>query len=273
MNTEKKCFNADCLGYGLTVQTVAQSITDMHSHVLPEMDDGADSVDTALAMLSEAYRQGVRAMVASSHFYADRESPDEFLARREQAVEKLIRGGYDPEGKHPKLYLGAEVAFFSGMARSPQLDRLTIGGGKGILVEMPFEKWSDGVISEVLEIRESRGLRPIIAHIERYIDYQKGSVLGRLIEGGVIIQSNAENFIEKKTAKKAIKLLYRGGIHLLGSDAHGLTERAPVLGECIEIILRHKYGEAMLSDIADGSRYILKKAESLGVAPLIPQEA
>ena len=265
MKTEKNCFNGSCADYGRNIQSVVGKIVDMHSHVLPDMDDGAKSVEETLSMLSTAYAQGVRTMVASSHFYADRETPGEFLMRRKRSVDALIAGGYSPDKGYPTLYLGAEVAFFSGMARSPSLPSLCIGGGKGILVEMPFERWTEGVISEVLSIREALGLRPIIAHIERYISYQKRGVLSRLIEGGVLIQSNAEYFIEKKTAKKALKLLLQGGIHLLGSDAHGLSERVPNLGEGIGVIDGHKYGEQMLIDIVECSRYILKKAVPVSV--------
>lgn len=266
MKTEKFCFNGDCSGYGRNINTVAGKIVDLHSHVLPGMDDGARNTEESLAMLSAAYGQGIRSMVASSHFYGDRESPEEFLRRREASVRRLVDGGYSPDKGYPALYLGAEVAYFSGMSRSPWLPSLCIGGGKGILIEMPFERWSEGVISEVLAIREALGLRPVIAHIERYLGYQKRATLGRLIEGGVLIQSNAEYFIEKKTSKKALKLLLQGGIHLLGSDAHGLTERVPNLGEGIGRILEHKYGEQLLIDVTECSRYVLKKAEPVNTA-------
>ena len=266
-----KCFDASCAEYGRTAETLAHNTVDFHSHILPGMDDGATDVGTSLTMLETAFKQGIRAMVATSHFYADRESPESFLERRDAAVKALIEGGYAPGKLHPQIYLGAEVAFFSGMSASPRLSSLCIGGGKGILVEMPFERWTDNVISEVLAIRDALGLRPIIAHIERYISYQKSSSLGRLIEGGAIIQSNAEYFTEKKTSKKAVKLLLRGGIHLLGSDAHGLTERVPNLGEGIGVIAKHKFGEQLMVDIVECSRYVLKHAkpvEAVEVAPV-----
>jgi len=202
-------------------------------------------------------------MVASPHFYADREDPDSFLERRARAVSRLITGGYKQENGYPAVYLGAEVAFFNGMSRYLRLSELCIGGGRAILIEMPFERWSESAIAEVLELRDALGLRPVIAHIERYIGYQRGNTLGRLIDGGVLIQSNAEYFTEKKTARKAMKLLLRGGIHLLGSDAHGLTERSPNMGEGIGIIAAHKYGEPLLDDIERCSKYALRDASPL----------
>lgn len=247
-------------------QSLKEAVGDLHSHILPDMDDGAENAEESLSMLARSYAMGARTVVATPHFYADRESPEEFLGRRERSVGRLISVGYSPEKGYPDLYLGAEVAFFSGMAHSPKLPSLCIGGGKGILIEMPFARWTEGVINEVLAIREALGLRPIIAHIERYIGYQKRGTLGRLIDGGVLTQSNAEYFTDKRTAKKAMKLLLRGGIHLLGSDAHGITERVPNLGEGIGAIGGHKYGEQLLIDIAECSRIALKNATPLRVA-------
>ena len=240
-------------------------ITDFHSHVLPAMDDGSANAQESISMLSVAKQQGISSMIATSHFYADREAPDSFFERRERAVAELIRGGYNPDTEHPALYLGAEVAFFVGMTRCGQLERFCIEGTRYLRIEMPFEKWSESVIAETLAVREALGLRPIIAHIERYIGYQKGNTLGRLIEGGALIQSNAEFFIEKKTRKKALKLLQQGGIHLLGSDAHNLESRAPRLGACIDRISAHKYGDEMLDEIEACSRHVLKKASPVEI--------
>ena len=249
-------FAASGIGSGLNLG----GVLDTHSHVLPAMDDGASDLNESLSMLSKAWSQGVRKMAATPHFYADRETPDSFLERRERAVAELIQGGYQPGIKHPVLYLGAEVAFFSGMSRSRQLPELCLAGSRALLVEMPFERWSESVISEVLEIKAATGLIPVIAHIERYLGYQRGSTLGRLIEGGVLIQSNCEYFTERKTAKKALKLLGQGGIHLLGTDAHGISERVPNMINGAEIILNSKFGEEMLDEIARCSDFILRNA-------------
>ena len=235
-------------------------VLDTHSHVLPAMDDGASNLSESLAMLSEAWSQGVRKMAATPHFYAERENPESFLKRRERAVAELTEGGYQPGIKHPVLYLGAEVAFFSGMSRSRHLPDLCLGGTRVLLIEMPFERWSESVISEVIEIRSATGLIPVIAHVERYIGYQRGSTLDRLISGGVLIQSNCEYFTDKKTAKKALKLLGQGGIHLIGTDAHGMTERVPNLINGAEKILNAKFGEEMLDEIARCSEFVLRNA-------------
>jgi len=67
-------------------------MVDIHTHILPGMDDGADSVDTSIAMLREQARQGVAAVVLTPHFYRERESMEHFLARRERALARLQAG-------------------------------------------------------------------------------------------------------------------------------------------------------------------------------------
>lgn len=234
-------------------------ICDFHSHILPDMDDGADNTKTALSMLAESRRQGIDAIIATPHFYADRETPESFMERRKKAVSELLSGGYDPN-LHPTVYLGAEVAYFAGMSNSAGLPDFCVDGTRCILIEMPFSRWNDTVINEIIAVRDALGLRPVIAHIERYISYQHRASLGRLIDGGALIQSNAEFFIDKKTRKKALKLLLRGGIHLIGTDTHGLSERAPNMGEALDIICNHKLGAELMGDIGECTEFVLKKA-------------
>ena len=62
---------------------------DFHSHILPEMDDGAEDLETSLEMLRESRRQGVDIICSTSHFYADEEDPESFLTRRSDAYERL----------------------------------------------------------------------------------------------------------------------------------------------------------------------------------------
>ena len=112
------------------------SIADIHSHVLPHMDDGAESSAMSAEMLSEMYRQGIRRVVASSHFYANEESLNAFLTRRERAIERLAT----VYGKniHPQIFVGAEVAFFEMISHADVIPEFALRGTKYIMIEMPF---------------------------------------------------------------------------------------------------------------------------------------
>ena len=211
-------------------------------------------------MLALQKEQGVGAVVATPHFYADDESPQMFLKRRTEACEALLRV-YDPQ-KHPLVYLGAEVAFFNGMGRSRHIRELAIAGTGTLLVEMPFSEWSDSEMKEIYFLRESLGLIPVIAHVERYLKYQKPNAIRSLASNGAIIQSNATYFTEPKNGKKAIKMLLHGDIHLLGSDCHNMTNRMPNLYEAVSRIVQNN-GEAALEQMRLLQDFLLKDAISI----------
>ena len=106
-----------------------------------------------------------------------------------------------------------------------------------MLIEMPFDTWSDGVFRD-LEILQSSGIKPVIAHIERFIMFQKHTDnLERLWSMGMLIQSNASFFTDWRTKRTALKLLKQNRIHLLGSDSHRAEgQRTPDTAEALAII-------------------------------------
>ncbi len=212
-------------------------MVDVHCHILPGVDDGSRSVAMSLEMLSRAAAQGVGAIVFTPHFYADMDSPETFLARRNEAFATLTNAVLEhPIQDCPYFALGSEVHYFRGISRSDAPEKLCFGNSDYVLIEMPFRSWQPQMISEIEEISKVLGLRVIIAHIERYLDQDK-KLVRRLIDNpDLIIQSNAEFFIEKATTKLALKMLKAGQIDLLGSDCHNLDSRRPNLSDAFDII-------------------------------------
>ena len=215
-------------------------MVDCHTHILPRMDDGSRSSDESIAMLRMERDQGVDTVILTPHFYADQESTQSFLDRRHACSARLrerreqITASGEPL---PKLYEGAEVRYFAGMARADDIDKLCIGDTRYMLVEMPFDTWSDGVFRD-LEILQSSGIKPVIAHIERFIRFQKHTDnLERLWSMGMLIQSNASFFTDWHTKRTALKLLKQQKIHLLGSDSHRAEgARTPDIADALAII-------------------------------------
>jgi protein-tyrosine phosphatase len=115
-------------------------MVDFHSHILPGIDDGSDCVDTSLKMLALEKAQGITHVVATPHFYPNRDNPAAFLARRAKAMEALA-ARMTPE--LPQVIPGAEVAFFRGMSQSEALVDLTLGKSKFLLVELPPAPWPE----------------------------------------------------------------------------------------------------------------------------------
>ena len=93
------------------------NIVDFHSHILPGIDDGSQSVEESLALLRMEAEQGIRRVVATPHFYPRHDTPDRFLRRRARA-EEILRDEMAKEPGLPELCIGAEVYFFSGISES-----------------------------------------------------------------------------------------------------------------------------------------------------------
>ncbi len=152
-----------------------QGIIDFHSHLLQEIDDGSKSLDESLNLLKMEFKDGVKQVVATPHFYPQRDNPEEFLKRRESSAKALL-AALEKEIDIPKLTLGAEVYYFRGISDSEVISELTIDNKKGILIEMPKIIWTDAMYRELEGLYTKQGLIPIIAHVERYLGVFKNYV-------------------------------------------------------------------------------------------------
>lgn len=208
---------------------------DLHSHILPCIDDGSKSVEESLEMLRLLKEQGVSKVVATPHFYANRNSVEDFLEKRNLSFSKLSD---HLSSDFPELLLGAEVKYYEGISRLEKLDKLRIGNSKLILLEMPMRKWTEYILREVREIASSGRFIVVLAHVERYLNFQNKSILTELLSDGVLLQVNADFFLNVRTRIKALHMLKNNMIHFIGSDCHNLTDRAPKIGTAASYIER-----------------------------------
>ena len=231
-------------------------ITDFHSHILPGIDDGSRSVEESLEMLRMEAAHGIRRIVATPHFYPRQNAPEEFLERRAESARRLLEAA-SRESSLPQILLGAEVYFFSGISDCEQLRELTIDQNGCILVEMPLSPWTDRMYRELQDIHSKQGLIPIIAHVDRYIrPFRTYGSPDRLAELPVLVQANAGFFQDRFTRPMAMRMLRNGQIHLLGSDCHNLTSRAPNLDQTIRLIGK-KLGQEAIRWIRSNEDQIL----------------
>lgn len=214
---------------------------DMHSHFLPGMDDGSASPEESARMLRLSKEQGVDTIVATSHFYAHRDNPAEYLQRREEALEKLE---YDP-ATMPEIILGAEVSYFNGMSRSEDLHKLCFGTSRLLLVEMPFRPWTSTEVADVCALLR-QGILPVLAHVERYP--KKGqfpTYAAMMLQDGVCVQCNAEFFLQPFSGMRAVSMLRKGQIHFIGSDCHNMAHRISKIDQAAQVIRRRLGQEAL----------------------------
>lgn len=221
------------------------AIIDFHSHILPGIDDGSRDVSMSLELLKESRNQGIGAVVATPHFYANNNTIDRFLDDCRIALEKLRKNVTFPA---PELVCGAEVCFFSGIGRADGVERLCIEDTNLMLLEMPFRAWTKRDLYEV-ELLLHRGITPIIAHLERFYPFQNDrKMIPELLNFPVYIQIDAECLLSWKTRRQPLKLFKDGQAHLLGSDCHNITSRPQNLAEG-RAVLERKIGKQVLSQI------------------------
>lgn len=234
---------------------------DIHSHVLPGIDDGSRSTEMSLKMLEITREQGIDTLFLTPHFYADAMDPETFLGKRKEAEEKLKEAVGQAAMDVPEWILGSEVHYYRGIGRSEDIDRLCMGESRFLLLEPPFRAWSESFLEDVRVLRDELDRKVIIAHIERYLDQDKRLVQELLEEPGIFIQCNAEFFLDRHTRRKALKMLKEGRIHFLGSDCHNLTGRCPNLGYAVSLI-EEKLGEEALSSIEENNLRLVSEAAS-----------
>jgi len=175
-------------------------------------------------MLRLEAKQGIDTVVLTPHFYASENSPATFLRRQEKALRQLIPYLWR---ELPKLYVGAEVQYFEGICRVEDVRHLRIVGTPYLLVEMPFDRWTDRMVEDVLELNGQPDTQVVLAHIERYLAMQSPGTVEMLASRGVKIQSNVSYFANWKTRRRAMSMLEKGEIHILGSDCHNMESRKP----------------------------------------------
>lgn len=226
---------------------------DFHSHILPSIDDGSKSTAESLELIKMLSEQGITKVVATPHFYANRNSVDGFTEKRLKAYNNICTV---LPAKALEIILGAEVKYYEGISRLEGLDKLCIGGTKLLLLEMSMKKWTEYTLRELSELASSGKVKVVLAHIERYLRFQRNDLIAELVQSGILIQANAEFFLSIGSRHKAMSMLKNNLIHFIGSDCHDLVYRPPRIGEAYSLI-RRKAGEDFLAQMCDFSNSCL----------------
>lgn len=189
---------------------------DIHSHLLPNVDDGSRSREVTAELLAQYKEQGFDKVVCTPH-----------QNRREQNAEKLkaaFRALCATSGLPVKLYLGAEIFYYSGMVADLKSGKLlTMNGTRYVLVEFSTIDQSISVSDAVYELRLA-GYIPIIAHIERY-GYLTFDDYREIKAGGALIQVNASAVRRSDSKKKLKYLLKHDLLDFVASDCHDSVHR------------------------------------------------
>ena len=240
------------------------NIIDCHSHFLPKMDDGSKSIDESIEMLLLTKKQGINSVCSTSHFYPNNETPESFKERRKLSIDSLLKEIESRKIENlPDIYIGAEAYYFDGIGSSKRIKECMIEGTHYLLLEMPFSEWSKIEYDEVILLMENFGITPIIAHINRYINYGNNlKYIKKLQKEGCLLQLNSEFFIDKKTERKAIRFVKKGLVDLIGSDMHNTTSRPQTLSLTIKIIME-KCGPLYINKLENNANMVFKNARKV----------
>ncbi len=194
---------------------------DLHSHVLPGLDDGARDLEESVAIAQAAAADGTTVLAATPHV---REDYPTAVAEMERGVAEL-RARLNAAGVQLHLVTGGELAIDRLTRLSPdELCRFGLAGNpRYVLVEFPYHSWPLELAQRVFELRSS-GVTPVLAHPERNPVVQADPEgLAALVEGGALVQLTAASIdgrLNRAASKCAFRLLELGLAHLIASDAH-----------------------------------------------------
>lgn len=228
---------------------------DFHTHILPEMDDGAQTVEEAIEMLKTAYESGAQTVILTPHYQSQIPIAD-FLKRRAEKLRDLKQAMKKDGGNFPKLLLGAEVMLDCVLSEEEDLDKLCIEGTNLLLIELPYSNWNKWHVDEVYHIIAKRNITPVIAHVERYVKKIKDiEKLDPYISVGANFQINAESFLKLKGKRVIRALAAEGLICAIASDCHDNKGRNANMKKALSELAR-KFGDPFIE-------FMYKKTEKL----------
>ena len=207
---------------------------DMHSHILPGLDDGSKNMEMTLAMLRVAVEEGIGTIYTTPHCM--------------------------PGKGHPTLATlkkGTEYYYIEEMSEWMEEGKIiTLGDSHCVLVEFePYaeEKYIRNAVREIMGF----GYQPVIAHVERYRNLmeRKFAAIQWMREIGALIQVNCASVTGDNgfTTKQNVKSLLKNGlVDFVSTDAHRPEGRAPYIEKCAEL-LRRKYGDIYAAELTGGN--------------------
>ena len=225
-------------------------IVDIHSHVLPGMDDGSHDMEQSVQMLRLAREEGITHMILTPHYKQGRYRADTgMIHSRIRQLQELI----EREELGIQLYAGTEAYYRSGLAEKLEEGELcTLNGTNSVLLEFsPFEEYL--YIRNSMDELLGMGYQPVLAHVERYQCLVKDIEKVRYLKDmGCEIQVNAGSISGNNgfgMKRFTHKLLKEELVDYLGTDAHDMEKRKPLMKKCVHLITkkcRTEYAEALL---------------------------
>lgn len=224
-----------------------EGFIDIHSHIIPNLDDGAANMDQTINMLRIAFRDGIRSTIVTPHNLRNKYRITNIQIKYHMdELQEYINSTSSPI----TLYLGSEIYYsFDTLRLLKENQLLTLAGSRYVLIEFPPSSEYQYIKNGLNELYAA-GYLPILAHAERYrnitCDLER---FYELLCMGVYIQVNAMTITGDNGRPQQIianELLKKEYVQFIATDCHSDGIRAPRLSECVDSI-RRKYGEALVN--------------------------
>lgn len=231
---------------------------DFHSHILPEMDDGAVDTEISLLQLSALWNQGIRTVLATPHFYLHREDADSFFSRRADRSARLSEVCGVSDTPLPEFRLGAEVYLEHDLSDMTGLFSFRMADSDYVMFELPYTGCNSSHVELIFNLCRRNGVKPILAHLDRYLPLLSDNVLNELLSlDDVVIQINNASLTRRLAVKFTKKLINDGFPVIFGSDTHNMTDRAPDFNICNRFLASKIKSEAAITRLIKNQAALL----------------
>ncbi len=240
---------------------------DLHSHLLPGIDDGSSSIVETVEMLRIAHRRGTRGIVATPHAFQPMFATHSLVAlcgafsRMMEELTDLASYSDHSFLKEMEVHLGSENLVTPEFLQALEERKvLTLNGSRYLLVEFPLFMPFPLIESAALQILE-REMIPVLAHVERYEAFhQRPECLKDLKTRGCVIQVNADSIgkgRKDENSQLAVSLASQGVLDVIASDGHDASARPPEVQSAFDRLAKELSEEKLNTWMSENPSRIL----------------
>ncbi|KPU45154.1 tyrosine-protein phosphatase YwqE [Oxobacter pfennigii] len=237
---------------------------DIHCHILPDIDDGADDINDSRQLCTIAVNQGINTIIATPHFVENEMESD-----KNEVIEKTSLLNEDCIKRDVSLTIltGMEIYFSPNIVELYEKGvLLTLNNTKYILIELPMYSQLPPYFEDVIFHLKIKGLIPVLAHPERYkCVIEEPNLVCDFIESGCVIQVNCgsiDGMFGKTVQKTAHTLLKHNMVHIIASDNHSISKRVSFLGNTFNTV-SEKYGHGFTDNLFINNPLKIIKGETI----------
>lgn len=191
---------------------------DIHSHILPGIDDGAPDIKTTQALLSALQKEKVTHLALTPHYYPYKKSQEDFVEDRQKAYESLMAL---PEAQAFTFSLGAEVYLTETLFNYEDFSPFCYQGTNLMLTELEYTKtFTASSRRRLMRLIHDYSITPVLAHIERFPFLRNLALLDELKRMGCLFQVNLTSFSSVFSRRRLCRYFAVGWIDFLGEDIH-----------------------------------------------------